>query len=188
MIRLMVPGGAGGVQGAEHQVARLRGPDRRLHGLEVAHLADEDHVRVLTQHAAQGLGEARHVDADLALVHDRLLVVVVVLDRVLDRDDVAVEVRVDVVDHRRERGRLARAGRARSRGTARGAAGTVPGRSSGRPICSKVSRRLGIRRSTIARCPFCRKTETRKRACVAVARSRSPCRPSPAVPAGSAPA
>ena len=40
----------------------------------------------------------------LRLVHE--------LDRVLDREDVAVLVLVDVVDHRRERGRLARAGRA----------------------------------------------------------------------------
>jgi len=33
------------------------------------------------------------------------------LDRVLDRHDVLSAVRVDVVDHRRERGRLAGAGR-----------------------------------------------------------------------------
>ena len=38
------------------------------------------------------------------------LVAVQVLDRVLERDDVARPGRVDVVDHRRQRGRLARAG------------------------------------------------------------------------------
>ena len=36
--------------------------------------------------------------------------IVVVLDRVLDRDQVPVEVRVDVIDHRRQRGGLARSG------------------------------------------------------------------------------
>jgi hypothetical protein len=75
--------------------------------LEVAHLAQEDHVGVLTQHAPHGLGEGRDVLPDFALGDDRLLVLVVVLDRVFDRDDVPLEVHVDVVDHRRQRGRLA---------------------------------------------------------------------------------
>ena len=47
---------------------------------------------------------------DLALVDDRLAVRVQELDRVLDRDDVLGHRPVHVVDHRRERGRLARAG------------------------------------------------------------------------------
>src|SRR4051794_4419872 len=34
------------------------------------------------------------------------------LDRVLDRDDVPAEIRIYVIDHRRERGRFAAAGRA----------------------------------------------------------------------------
>jgi hypothetical protein len=92
-------------------VTGLGRPDRRLDRLQVPHLAHEDHVRVLAQHAAERLGEAGHVHADLALVDDRLLVVVVVLDRILDGDDVPVEVHVDVVDHRRQGGGLARAGR-----------------------------------------------------------------------------
>ena len=54
-------GRAGGVQGAEDQVARFGGGDGRLHRLQVAHLADQDHVRVLAQRAAQGLGEVRDV-------------------------------------------------------------------------------------------------------------------------------
>ena len=41
----------------------------------------------------------------------RLVVLMVILDRVLDRDDVPIEVAVDVVDHRRQRGGFARAGR-----------------------------------------------------------------------------
>ena len=44
------------------------------------------------------------IDAALVLVH--------VLDRIFDRDDVAARLLVAVADHRGERGRLARAGAA----------------------------------------------------------------------------
>jgi len=54
-----------------------------------------------------------HVGAELPLHHHALLVLVVVLDRVFHRDDVPVEVLVDVVQHRRQRRRLARPGRPR---------------------------------------------------------------------------
>ena len=56
--------------------------------------------------------EAVRVGEDLALVDDAALVLVHELDRVLDRDDVLVALAVDLVDHGRERGRLAAAGRA----------------------------------------------------------------------------
>ena len=52
-------------------------------------------------------------------VIDAVLVRVHVLDRVLDRDDVAVAVLVAVADHRRQRGRLARAGARRRRSPGR---------------------------------------------------------------------
>ena len=79
-----------GVQGGEDEVAGLgrgqRGGDR----LQVAHLADQDHVGVLSQGGAQAEGEVRGVGADLALVDDRALVLVQELDRVLDREDVVL--------------------------------------------------------------------------------------------------
>ena len=103
--------GAGGVQRGEDDVAGFGRRDRRLDRLQVAHFADQDHVRVLPQGAANGLGEAGHVDAQFPLVDRRFLVRVVELDRVLDRDDVVVEVLVDVIDHRRQGGGLAGAGR-----------------------------------------------------------------------------
>ena len=62
--------------------------------------------------AARSAFEKRvRVGVQLALVDHALLVRVQVLDRVLDRDDVLVALAVDLVDHRRERRRLARAGR-----------------------------------------------------------------------------
>ena len=98
------------VHGGEHEVAGLGGGERRAHGLLVAHLADQDHVGVLAQDAPHRAGEALRVGADLALVDDRAFVFVQILDRVLERDDVVAAGAVDVVDHRRQRRALARAG------------------------------------------------------------------------------
>ena len=103
-------GGVDRVQGREDEVARLGRLQRGLRGLGVAELADQDRVRVLAEHAAERLAEALGVEADLTLVDDRAPVRVEDLDRVLDRDDVLVPRPVDVVDHRRERRRLSRAG------------------------------------------------------------------------------
>ena len=101
------------VERREHEVARLRRVERDRHGLGVAHFADENHVRVLAERGAQRRGKARRVVADLPLADQAADVVVSELDRVLDRDDVVVPRAIDVVDHRRERGGLTRAGDAR---------------------------------------------------------------------------
>ena len=71
-------------------MARLRGVQRDRHRLGVAHLADQDDVRVLAERRAQRGGEARRVVADLALADHAADVVVGELDRILDRDDVIV--------------------------------------------------------------------------------------------------
>ena len=76
------------VQGREDEVAGLRRGQRGVDRLQVAHLADEDHVGVLAQRALQRAGEGLGVRPDLALVDDALLVPVQELDRVLDREDV----------------------------------------------------------------------------------------------------
>ena len=76
----------------KHEVAGLGGGQRGVDRLLVAHLADQDHVRVLAQDAAQRALERRGVLADLALVDERALVAVQELDRVLDRDDVLARV------------------------------------------------------------------------------------------------
>jgi hypothetical protein len=91
-------------------VSGLRGGQRGLDGLQVAHFADQDHVGVLPQRRLERLGEGERVDADLALVDDAPLVADEELDGILDRHDVASLVGVDVVDHGGERGALAGAG------------------------------------------------------------------------------
>jgi len=55
-----------------------------------AHFAHEYHVGVHPQGATDRLGKVGDVDADLALVDQRLLVFVEVLDRVFNGDDVPV--------------------------------------------------------------------------------------------------
>ncbi len=90
-------------------MARLRSFERRLGALGVAELAEQDDVGVLAQHPLDRREVGLGVDPDLALVDDAATVLVEDLDRILDRDDVLVPCPVDVVDHRRERGRLSRA-------------------------------------------------------------------------------
>ena len=85
----------------------FRGSDRGLDRLKVTHLAHEDDVGVLSEGSTQRLSEARNVVAHFSLVHDRFLVLVVVLDRVFHGHDVVIHVLVHIVDHGRQRGRLA---------------------------------------------------------------------------------
>jgi len=72
------------MQGRDAQMPRAGERDGRLHGFTVANLADQDHVRSRAHGAAQGACEGLGVEADFALVHDRLLVGVQELDRILD--------------------------------------------------------------------------------------------------------
>ena len=66
----------------------LRRGERGLHGLDVTHLADEDHVGVLAEHPLQrGVEVAVSVPTSRWLTIDAL-VGVQDLDRVFDRDDV----------------------------------------------------------------------------------------------------
>ncbi len=101
-----------GVDGRQAQVAGQGVQERLLHGVPVSDLADHDQVRSFAQRIRQGVVIALGVDADLTLIDDRLLVLEQVFDRVLERQDVARAVGVSVIDHGRQRRRLARARRA----------------------------------------------------------------------------
>ena len=70
-------------------------------------LADEENVRIFAERCAKGLLERSCVRTDLALAHQAVDVRVDELDRVFDGDDVIVAGAIHVVDHRRQRGRLA---------------------------------------------------------------------------------
>ena len=72
--------------------------------VDVGQLADDEHVGVLAQRVAQAALERRGVLPHLALVDDRLAVLVQELDRLLDGEDVARPGPVDAVDERRQRG------------------------------------------------------------------------------------
>ena len=87
-----------GVERAEDQVAGLGRAQGRGDRLDVAHLADQDDVRVLAQGAAESLGEVTRIRPHLALVDDGHLVLVHELDGVLQGDDVGGYAAVDVID------------------------------------------------------------------------------------------
>ncbi len=97
------------MQRAEHQVAGLGRGQRQADGLQVAHFADQHHVRVFAQRRPQCLGEAERISMHFALVHEAAFALVYEFDGVLDRDDVIGTIVIAVIDHARERGRLARA-------------------------------------------------------------------------------
>ncbi len=99
-----------GVQGREDQVPGLGRLDAGVDGLQVAHLADHDDVGIHAQGRTQGRGEVLGVDPHLALDDAALVGREDELDRVLDGDDVEVEVLVQVAQHRGQGGRLAVAG------------------------------------------------------------------------------
>ena len=88
MMRLIVRIALSVCSVAEHEVAGLGRGHRERDRLEVAQLADHDHVRVLAQRRAQRARERLGVALHAALVHDAALRRVQVLDRVLDREDV----------------------------------------------------------------------------------------------------
>ncbi len=80
-------GGVGGVHRRIHHVTGVRRLQGGSHGLGVAQLADQNHVRILTERHAQRLEERPRVAAQLPLRDQRLLGRVDELDGILDRDD-----------------------------------------------------------------------------------------------------
>ena len=69
-------------------MSRLRRVQRQTHRLRIPHLADDENVGCLAHGGAQGTDEVRHVAAHLLVLDQAEAVLVLVLDRVLDRDDV----------------------------------------------------------------------------------------------------
>ncbi len=102
--------GVVGVQGRNRQVAGVGECQRVLHGFAIANLADQNHIRGLTQGVFQCRAKAAGVDADLPLIDDGFLVPMDKFDRVFNGDDMPAGIAVTVIDQCRQRGRFARAG------------------------------------------------------------------------------
>ncbi len=88
-------------------MARFRRRQGQPDGLDVAHLAHQDDVRILAQGRPQRLVEAVGVAVHLALVDQAFARVVHEFDRVFDGQYVPRHMVVQEVDHGRQRGGLA---------------------------------------------------------------------------------
>ena len=98
--------GAVGVQRREAQMTGLGELNAVLHRFLVANLTDQNDIRCLAQRVLQRRVPGFRIHADFALRDDTTLMRVHVLDRILDRNDMAARVFIAMTDHRRERGRL----------------------------------------------------------------------------------
>ena len=98
--------GVVGVQGRQTQVPGFSKGDGLVHGVGGTNLADQNHVRRLTQGIFQGHVEGLGINAHLTLGDDAALVLVDKFDGVFDGDDVTLGVLVAVANHGRQRGGL----------------------------------------------------------------------------------
>jgi hypothetical protein len=94
------------------QVTGFGERDRGFHCVGVANLTDHDDVRRFTHRVAQRFVIRVRVQAHFTLIDDRFLVAVQVFDRIFNRKNVTGRIRVAMIEHGRERGRLTRACRA----------------------------------------------------------------------------
>ena len=90
------------------------GLKRKFHRFPIFQLSNRDHIRRLPEGRAYGLRNARCVTVQLSLMNRGQFVIVQELDRVLNGNDVASLRLVDVIEERREGGRLARSARTRN--------------------------------------------------------------------------
>jgi hypothetical protein len=113
------------MQRREHEVAGVRGLERGVQCFDVPDLADQNHIRILSEHMPQRRPEGERIVADLALRDVRLDIAVQELDGVFDRDHVYPAILVHVIDHRRKRGGFTRAGDARDQHQTTGTEGNL---------------------------------------------------------------
>jgi hypothetical protein len=76
-------------------VSRFGCGQSRGNGLGIAHLAHDNHVRVLAQHVDERPIERMHVRQHLLLHHNGAFVFVNEFNRVFNRDDLAAALIVD---------------------------------------------------------------------------------------------
>ncbi len=87
-----------GMQRGEHQMPGLGRSQNSGDGLRIAHLADQNHIRSLTQNAAHGAGEIRSIAAHLNLLDDGAAIGVHEFNGILDSHDVIPALGIDQVN------------------------------------------------------------------------------------------
>ena len=87
----------------QHEMARFRRRERNPHRLWIAHLPDHDDIGSLSHGGPEGGRKVRRVHADLDLFDHASAMTVLVLDRILHRNDVPRMLGVDLRYERCER-------------------------------------------------------------------------------------
>ena len=100
------------MDGENAQMAGLSQLKGVFHAFFAADFADTDDIGCLTHGALNGNFPVVGIDADFALGEDAAARFVDKLDGIFDGDDMAGQLLVAVVDHRRQRGGFTRTGRA----------------------------------------------------------------------------
>src|SRR5438445_13820996 len=88
-------------------MARFGRRERDPHRLRIAHLADDDDIWRLTHHSAESRRKIWRVDSDFNLFDDTIPMLMFVLDRVFNRDDVLAIAAIDGIDESGQRRCLA---------------------------------------------------------------------------------
>ena len=98
------------MEGAKDKVARLGGLDRGAEGFLIADLTDQDHIGIFPQGRPQSILKKESMGTHFPLTDQGFAALVHKLYRILDGENMALHGAVDVIDHRRQRGALARSG------------------------------------------------------------------------------
>ena len=80
-------------------MACFRGHNRCAYRIGVPHLAYQDHIRVCPEGIPQGVNKRIHICVQLSLVDNALIVLVNILDRIFNSDDVEPGTGVDIVNY-----------------------------------------------------------------------------------------
>ncbi|VAU69071.1 Uncharacterised protein [Klebsiella pneumoniae] len=91
-------------------MAGFRRRQRQAYRLAVAQLTKQNHIRIFTQRAAQGLGKGRAVQAYLPLLDQATFTLVHKLHRIFQGQNVPVRLVIEEIDHRGQGGRFPTAG------------------------------------------------------------------------------
>ncbi len=103
-------GTADGVQRGENQVSGFGSGHRYLYGFIISHFSKQNHIRALAQGSPQSRNIAVGIGADLPLADNALFMLVQIFQRVFQRDNMFLEISVDIVNHTGQRRGLSASG------------------------------------------------------------------------------